>query len=94
MQKFNSITDFIDELEALVEGTELTSESITSATSIKASDFIDSLDSEEWTQISTILIEGRCQPDIHKQDVYIHEHLQELGYTDDEIDEIQDFAEV
>lgn len=96
MQKFNSISSFIAELEDLAQIliSEDSADTIQSSTSIKCSDFIDSISNDEWSDISDIIDTSRLEEDIHKQDEYLYKNLSELGYTDDEISDIITFAEV
>ena len=97
MQKFNSIDSFISELESLANEyveTEDTGTPIHSSTAVKCSDFISSISADEWEDITDIITESRSEPDVHKQDEYLYTNLKDLDYTDDEISDIIEFAEV
>ena len=93
MQKFNSIAKFIDVLEDIADNLE-ESTPIQTSTDIIQSDFIDSLDMDEWEDIESILNSASKITNIHHRDEYIYENLLDLGYTSDEILEITEYAEV
>jgi len=95
MQKFNSIAKFIDVLEDIADNLEdSTTTPIQTSTDIVQSDFIDSLDMDEWEDIESIFSTARKIANIHHRDEYIYDNLLKLGYTPDEISEITEYAEV
>lgn len=98
MQKFNDISKFISELEYLAheysENGEPILNSIQSSTSIPERGTTIDISPDEWESISDIVDESYKMPDIHKQSEYLHDSLEDLGYSDDEILHIVDFAEV
>lgn len=92
MQKFNSISDFIDELEFLADNLD-SGEPIESTTNITSNDFISNISFDEWEEISDVIDSGKQQQDPHAVLEYIYEHLSRMGYSDDEILEITNFCE-
>ena len=92
MQKYNSISAFLDDLVSLVNNySEDVDQPIQSSTSIKSSDLIRDLDYYDWLKISDIIEKGELAEDTHKCDEYIYDNLSELGYTSDEISEFVSF---
>jgi hypothetical protein len=96
MQKYNSLSSFISALEDLTEhlGDDEGLDTVQSSTALDNSAFINSISSDDWGTISDIIDNSFRLEDIHKQDVYLRTELQDLGYTDNEISEILEFAEV
>lgn len=96
MQKYNTISSFISDLEDLVSHLDDADNlnSIQSSTSIRGSELIDDISADEWQNITDIINVGSSLEDVHKQDMYLYSELHDLGYSDDEIVEILEFAEV
>lgn len=97
MEKYNSLSEFIDVLETLVSNMEMgkyPSKSINSSTSVNTSDVIKSIDMDEWRQIQRIIDENTDKDDPHKSDTNIYNGLRNMGFNPDEIHEIVKFAEV
>ena len=87
MKSYKSLDQFINVLEGyLDESAELNA--IESATDICSSDVVERLSLDEWDEINYIISEGRLLDNAHKQDIYIHDNLAALGYTNDEIEDL------
>ena len=90
MQRFNDIQSFIDALQTLADSIG-SDTAIESSTSVTCSDVIQDMSFNEWEDISGIIDESKMQDGAHAQDMFIHDNLMDMGYSEDEIIKITDF---
>ena len=92
MQKYNSISAFLDDLISLADNlAEGVDQPIQSSTAIECSSVFEDIDFEDWDKILRVLEQSESADDVHKSDEYIYDNLTELGYTSDEISDIVSF---